>query len=84
MNKAIDAIGRIENLVSRLAFDYTPEQVYAMFSGLLFCSDCGSVMYQQRYQMDKRRQDCYICGSYKKRTADCTAHFIRNDLLTAE
>ena len=25
----------------------------------------------------------YICGSYKKRTADCTAHFIRTDLLTA-
>lgn len=54
-----------------------------LFSGLLFCADCGSVMYQQRYQTDKRRQDCYICGSYKKRTRDCTAHFIRTDLLTA-
>ena len=41
------------------------------------------VMYPQRYQTDKRKQDCYICGSYKKRTADCTAHFIRTDLLTA-
>ena len=30
-----------------------------------------------------RKQDCYICGSYKKRTRDCTAHFIRTDLLTA-
>ena len=50
---------------------------------LLFCADCGHVMYQQRYQTDKRKQDCYICGSYKKRTADCTAHFIRTDLLTA-
>ena len=54
-----------------------------LFSGLLFCADCGHVMYQQRYQTDKRKQDCYICGSYKKRTADCTAHFIRTDLLTA-
>ena len=54
-----------------------------LFSGILFCADCGSVMYQQRYQTDKRRQDCYICGSYKKRTRDCTAHFIRTDLLTA-
>ena len=53
-----------------------------LFSGILFCADCGSVMYQQRYQTDKRRQDCYICGSYKKRTRDCTAHFIRTDLLT--
>ena len=54
-----------------------------LFSGILFCADCGSVMYQQRYQTDKRKQDCYICGSYKKRTRDCTAHFIRTDLLTA-
>ena len=54
-----------------------------LFSGILFCADCGSVMYQQRYQTDKRKQDCYICGSYKKRTAHCTAHFIRTDLLTA-
>ena len=33
-----------------------------LFSSILFCADCGSVMYQQRYQMDKRKQDCYICG----------------------
>ena len=54
-----------------------------LFSGLVFCADCGSVMYQQRYDNDRRKQDCYICGSYKKRTADCTAHFIRTDLLKA-
>ena len=54
-----------------------------LFSGLLFCADCGSVMYQQRYENETRKQDCYICGSYKKRTRDCTAHFIRTDLLTA-
>ena len=54
-----------------------------LFSGILFCADCGSVLYQQRYQTAKRKQDCYICGSYKKRTRDCTAHFIRTDLLTA-
>ena len=54
-----------------------------LFSGIVFCADCGSVMYQQRYDTEKRHQDCYICGNYKKRTADCTAHFIRTDLLTA-
>lgn len=54
-----------------------------LLSGIVFCADCGSVMYQQRYETEKRHQDCYICGSYKKRTADCTAHFIRTDLLTA-
>ena len=55
----------------------------AAAKAVLFCADCGSVMYQQRYQTDKRKQDCYICGNYKKRTHDCTAHFIRTDLLTA-
>lgn len=34
INKAIDAIGRIENLARRSAYDYTPEQVEAMFSVL--------------------------------------------------
>lgn len=55
-----------------------------LFSGMLFCADCGHVLYQQRYQNKNRKQDCYICGSYKKRTRDCTAHFIRTDLLTAD
>ena len=50
---------------------------------MLFCADCGHVMYQQRYQNKTRKQDCYICCSYKKRTHDCTAHFIRTDLLSA-
>lgn len=54
-----------------------------LFSGMLFCADCGHVLYQQRYQNKNRKQDCYICGSYKKRIRDCTAHFIRTDLLTA-
>ena len=53
-----------------------------LFSGLVFCADCGSVLYQQRYDTPTRKQDCYICGSYKKRTTDCTSHFIRTDLLT--
>ncbi len=34
INKAIDAIGRIENLARRSAYDYTSEQVEAMFSVL--------------------------------------------------
>ena len=55
-----------------------------LFSGMLFCADCGHVMYQQRVsEQEPAKQDCYICGSYKKRTRDCTAHFIRTDLLTA-
>lgn len=34
MNKVIDAIGRLENLANRSAYEYTQEQVEAMFSVL--------------------------------------------------
>lgn len=54
-----------------------------LFSGILYCADCGSILYQQRYENKTRKQDCYICGNYKRRTVDCTSHFIRTDILTA-
>lgn len=34
MNKAIDAIGRLENLANRSSYEYTPGQVEAMFAAL--------------------------------------------------
>ena len=34
MNKAIDAIGRLEHLANKSVYEYTPEQVEAMFSVL--------------------------------------------------
>lgn len=54
-----------------------------LFSGLLYCADCGSILYMQRYHTDKRSYNNYVCGSYRSRTRDCTAHFIRTDILTA-
>ncbi len=55
-----------------------------LFSGLLFCADCGSVLHHLRYESRiGQKDDCYRCGSYKKRTADCTSHYISTRLLTA-
>lgn len=54
-----------------------------LLSGLLFCADCGSALHQQRYNTDRRSCDCYICGRYRSRTHDCTAHYIRTNILTA-
>ena len=34
MNKAVDAIGRLENLANRSFYEYTQEQVDAMFQAL--------------------------------------------------
>ena len=54
-----------------------------LFSGMLYCADCGSILYQQRFSTERRSQDCYICGTYKRHTENCTAHFIRTDVLKA-
>jgi len=54
-----------------------------LFSGLVFCADCGGIMYQRRYVSKDRKQDSYMCSGYHKRGVGCTAHFIRTDLLTA-
>ena len=53
-----------------------------LFSGLLYCADCGSILYMQRYHTNKRSYNNYVCGSYRSRARDCTAHFIRTDILT--
>ena len=34
MNKAVDAIGRLENLANRGSYEYTQEQVDVMVSGI--------------------------------------------------
>lgn len=52
-----------------------------MFSGIVYCADCGNLMYQQKYEAKTRKQNCYVCGNYKKRAVGCTAHFIRTELL---
>ena len=54
-----------------------------LFSGLLYCADCGSILYMQQYHTNKRSYDNYVCGSYRSRTHDCTAHYIRTNILTA-
>lgn len=52
-----------------------------LFSNLLFCADFGNIFYQQKYQAEKEKQYCYICGSYKKGTTTCTVQFIHIGLL---
>ena len=52
-----------------------------MFSGLAVCADCGNILYQRR-ELGARDRDYYLCGTYCKRTGDCTTHYIRANLLT--
>ncbi len=53
-----------------------------LFSGLLFCADCGHKLYLKRRQ-NNSGQDCYVCSQYKKRVDDfmCTRHGIQVKVL---
>ena len=48
-----------------------------MFSGLLYCADCGHSLNLNRTKSWAREQDNYVCGTYKRKKGQCTAHFIR-------
>ena len=52
-----------------------------MFSGLLFCADCGGKMYLCRANRYKPEQEYYLCSTYRKDRALCTTHSIRRVVL---
>ena len=53
----------------------------SIFSGLLFCHDCGKKMYFQSPVIDLRNKDHYRCSSYKHDTSLCTSHYISDEIL---
>jgi len=53
----------------------------SIFSGLLFCNDCGKKMYFQSPVVDLKARDHYRCSSYKHDTSACTSHYISDDVL---
>ena len=53
----------------------------SIFSGLLFCNDCGKKMYFQSPVTDLKAKDHYRCSSYKHDTSLCTSHYITDDVL---
>ena len=52
-----------------------------LFSGLLYCADCGSKLHFATGENMTPEQDCYRCARYKSNTGDCTMHFIREETL---
>ena len=56
-------------------------QRQGLFSGLLYCADCGSKLHFATGKNMAPKQDCYRCARYKSNTGDCTMHFIREETL---
>lgn len=52
-----------------------------IFSGLMYCADCGGKMYQCRATHFREDQKYFICSTYRKGKEYCTTHTIRNVVL---
>jgi DNA invertase Pin-like site-specific DNA recombinase len=56
-----------------------------IFSGILFCKDCGKRMYVQRGHRTLERKHAYVCGTYRNTAhlmQKCSTHYIRRSVLT--
>lgn len=56
-----------------------------LFSGILFCGDCGYKMYLQQGVSIPERKFAYTCGNYRNRPrkmTQCSTHYIRKSVIT--
>ena len=54
----------------------------SIFSGLVYCADCGAKLYYctcNTYKDDS--QDHFVCSNYKSNTSSCKIHYIREVTL---
>jgi hypothetical protein len=51
----------------------------SMFSGLMYCSDCGAKLYYVANR--KHETPSFVCSSFRKDTSDCSMHFIREKVI---
>lgn len=55
----------------------TKSGIVSMFSGLLYCADCGEKLYYSATGNGKREQANFFCSSQRREAGLCTAHYIR-------
>ena len=55
--------------------------IVSMFSGLLYCADCGSKLGYSSTNNYKREQAFFFCSGYRKNTDLCSAHYIREKVV---
>lgn len=49
-----------------------------MFSGLLFCAECGHRLSLLRRRCETEDKQAFVCGAYRADKDACTSHYIRN------
>ncbi len=49
----------------------------SIFSGKVFCADCGAKLHYNTSNYHNETQDCFVCSNYRSNTGTCTIHYIR-------
>lgn len=49
----------------------------SIFSGKVFCADCGAKLHYCTGNSFKDTQDFFVCANYRSNTGTCTGHYIR-------
>ena len=55
--------------------------IVSMFSGLVYCADCGEKLYYSATNNYKESQAYFFCSSYRKNSDVCSAHYIREKVI---
>jgi len=55
--------------------------IVSMFSGLLYCADCGGKLGYSATNNYKREQAFFFCSAYRGNSDVCSAHFIRERIV---
>lgn len=53
----------------------------SLFSGLVFCPDCGAKLHFHAAKSLRRDQEFFCCANYKSGRGECKIHFIRDVVL---
>lgn len=53
----------------------------SLFSGLVYCADCGAKLYFCASKSTLPSQEHFVCANYKSGRGTCSIHFIRNVVL---
>ena len=59
----------------------TKSGIVSMFSGLLYCADCGGKLGYSATNNYKRDQAFFFCSAYRNNSDVCSAHFIRECIV---
>ena len=58
----------------------TRSGIVSMFSGLLYCADCGKKLYYNATD-NKQQHPYFFCSSYRKNSEVCSAHYVREKIV---